>query len=151
MSGRHNCCFSGSKFCLETGILTTHRFLLKYESRDEIQVLSRGNGGIVEVRNTIAEYDETSPLYGFLKYRRRSVIIKYLPEDCSRIIQGTSTPGGHFYVGEEGGGLTKTAMFDCGMQLTRRLAVPSSSRCSTLQRCLRKIFSLRHHLRNNNC
>lgn len=64
------------------------RFLLKYESRDEIEVLSRGNGGIVEVRNTVAEYDETSPLYGFLKYRRRSVIIKYLPEDCSRIIQG---------------------------------------------------------------
>ncbi|KIE01583.1 prolipoprotein diacylglyceryl transferase, partial [Metarhizium majus ARSEF 297] len=62
-------------------------FLLKYESRDKIEVLSRGNGGIVEVRNTIAEYDETSPLYGFLKYRRRSVIIKYLPEDCSRIIQ----------------------------------------------------------------
>ncbi|KHO01182.1 prolipoprotein diacylglyceryl transferase [Metarhizium album ARSEF 1941] len=62
-------------------------FLLKYESRDEIEVLSRGNGGIVEVRNTIAAYDETSPLYGFLKYRRRNVIIKYLPEDCSRIIQ----------------------------------------------------------------
>ncbi|QPG93942.1 hypothetical protein C2857_003714 [Epichloe festucae Fl1] len=62
-------------------------FLLKYEGRDEIQVLSRGNGGIVEVRNAVAEYDETSPLYGFLKYRRRSVLIKYLPEDCSRIIQ----------------------------------------------------------------
>ncbi|KAG6037496.1 hypothetical protein E4U41_005075 [Claviceps citrina] len=61
--------------------------LLRYEGRDEIQVLSRGNGGMVEVRNAVAEYKETSPLYGFLKYRRRSVIIKYLPEDCSRIIQ----------------------------------------------------------------
>lgn len=65
-----------------------YRFLLKYESRDEVAVLGRGNGGIVEVRNAVAEYDETSPLYGFLKYRRRSVIIKYLPGDCSRIIQG---------------------------------------------------------------
>ncbi|TWU72365.1 hypothetical protein ED733_003387 [Metarhizium rileyi] len=62
-------------------------FLLKYEGRDEVQVLNRGTGGIVEMRNTIAGYDETSPLYGFLKYRRRNVIIKYLPEDCSRIIQ----------------------------------------------------------------
>ncbi|KAK2612178.1 hypothetical protein QQS21_001754 [Conoideocrella luteorostrata] len=62
-------------------------FLLKYESRDEIQVYNRGNGGIVEVRNAVAEYNEMSPLYGFLKYRRRSVVIKYLPEDCSRIIQ----------------------------------------------------------------
>ncbi|KAG5935562.1 hypothetical protein E4U53_000411 [Claviceps sorghi] len=62
-------------------------FLLQYEGRDEIQVLSRGNGGIAEVRNAIAEYEETSPLYGFLKYRRRSVIIKYLPEHCTRIIQ----------------------------------------------------------------
>ncbi len=40
------------------------------------------------MRNAIDEYDETSPLYGFLRYRRRNVIIKYLPEDCSRIIQG---------------------------------------------------------------
>ncbi|KAG5972409.1 hypothetical protein E4U55_000830 [Claviceps digitariae] len=62
-------------------------FLLKYQGRDEVQVLSRGSGGIGELRNAIAEYDETSPLYGFLKYRRRSVIIKYLPENCTRIIQ----------------------------------------------------------------
>lgn len=40
------------------------------------------------MRNAVTEYDETSPLYGFLKYRRRNVIIKYLPEDCSRLIQG---------------------------------------------------------------
>ncbi|KAG5969238.1 hypothetical protein E4U57_000105 [Claviceps arundinis] len=62
-------------------------FLLAYEGRDAVRVLSRGNGGISEVRNAVAEYEETSPLYGFLKYRRRSVVIKYLPDDCSRIIQ----------------------------------------------------------------
>ncbi|KAH7308072.1 hypothetical protein B0I35DRAFT_361182 [Stachybotrys elegans] len=62
-------------------------FLLKYASRDEVELLSRGNGGIAEVRKAIGDYDETSPLYGFLKYRRRNVIIKYLPEDCSRLIQ----------------------------------------------------------------
>lgn len=66
----------------------SNRFLLKYASRDEIELLGRGSGGIVEVRTKIAEYEETSPLYGFLRYRRRNVLIKYLPEDCSRLIQG---------------------------------------------------------------
>jgi hypothetical protein len=65
-----------------------NRFLLKYASRDEVELLGRGNGGIVEIRNNIAQYLEKSPLYGFLRYRRRNVIIKYLPEDCSRLIQG---------------------------------------------------------------
>ncbi|KAI8627369.1 hypothetical protein F5Y19DRAFT_465858 [Xylariaceae sp. FL1651] len=62
-------------------------FLLKYASRDEIEVLDRGNGGIVEIRNAIAKYEEPSPLYGFLRYRRRNVIIKYIPENCSRLVQ----------------------------------------------------------------
>ena len=64
------------------------RFLLKYASRDEVELLGRGNGGIIEIRNNIAQYEDKSPLYGFLRYRRRNVIIKYLPEDCSRLIQG---------------------------------------------------------------
>ncbi|KAI5457711.1 hypothetical protein BGZ63DRAFT_65523 [Mariannaea sp. PMI_226] len=62
-------------------------FLLKYASRDEVEILGRGSGGIVEIRTKISEYEETSPLYGFLRYRRRNVLIKYLPEDCSRLIQ----------------------------------------------------------------
>ncbi|KAL2164294.1 hypothetical protein VTH06DRAFT_3510 [Thermothelomyces fergusii] len=65
--------------------------LLKYASRDEVELLGQGNGGIVEIRNSIAQYEEKSPLYGFLRYRRRSVIIKYLPEDCSRLIQARVT------------------------------------------------------------
>jgi len=67
------------------------RFLLKYASRDQVELLDRGNGGVVEVRNAVAQYEEKSPLYGFLRYRRRNVIIKYLPEDCSRLVQGLST------------------------------------------------------------
>ncbi|PHH74437.1 hypothetical protein CDD80_3088 [Ophiocordyceps camponoti-rufipedis] len=61
--------------------------LLKYSDRDEVELLSRGNGGVVEMRKAVADYDETSPLYGFLKYRRRSVVVKHLPPDCSRLIQ----------------------------------------------------------------
>lgn len=62
-------------------------FLLKYTSRDEVDVLAKGNGGTVDMRNNIAQYEETSPLFGLLRYRRRNVIIKYLPEGCSRLIQ----------------------------------------------------------------
>ncbi|OTA60018.1 hypothetical protein K449DRAFT_332722 [Hypoxylon sp. EC38] len=62
-------------------------FLLKYANRDEVELYSRGNGGIVDIRGAIAKYEETSPLYGFLRYRRRNVILKYQPEDCSRLVQ----------------------------------------------------------------
>lgn len=64
------------------------RFLLKYTSRDEVEILNSGNGGITDARTNIEEYEDDSPLYGFLKYRRRNVVIKYLPEDSSRLIQG---------------------------------------------------------------
>jgi hypothetical protein len=64
------------------------RFLLKYASRDEVELYCRGTSGIVEMRNAIAKYEEASPLYGFLKYRRRNVVLKYQPEDCSRLVQG---------------------------------------------------------------
>ncbi|KAK0722587.1 hypothetical protein B0T26DRAFT_227474 [Lasiosphaeria miniovina] len=66
-------------------------FLLKYVSRDEIELLDRGSGGIVEIRNSISQYNETSPLFGFLRYRRRNVLIKYMPEDCSRLVQARVT------------------------------------------------------------
>lgn len=65
-----------------------YRFLIKYSSRDEVELLDKGNGGITEIRNAVEGFDENSPLYGFLRYRRRNVIVKYLPEDCSRLIQG---------------------------------------------------------------
>ncbi|KUJ21867.1 uncharacterized protein LY89DRAFT_681244 [Mollisia scopiformis] len=66
-------------------------FLLKYISRDEVELLGRGNGGIVEIRNAIAQYEEPSPLFGFLRYRRRNVLIKYVPEECSRLVQARVT------------------------------------------------------------
>ena len=69
---------------------TGDRFVLKYISRDEVDLLERGNGGILEIRNAIAQYEEESPLFGFLRYRRRNVLIKYVPEGCSRLVQGAS-------------------------------------------------------------
>lgn len=83
-------CYTNSH-CTETNRLFTYRFLLKYASRDEVDILGRGNGGIVEVRNAIAQFEEESPLFGYLRYRRRNVLIKYVPENCSRLIQGKRT------------------------------------------------------------
>lgn len=68
----------------------TTRFLLHYVSRDEVALLDRGSGGVSEVRTTIDKYEETSPLYGFLQYRRRKVVLRYMPEGLSRLIQGAT-------------------------------------------------------------
>ncbi|CAG8902248.1 unnamed protein product [Penicillium nalgiovense] len=65
-------------------------FLLHYVSRDEVALHERGNGGVPEIRNAIDGYEECSPLYGFLQYRRRKVIIRYMPEGLSRLILARS-------------------------------------------------------------
>ena len=65
-----------------------HRFLLKYISRDEVALLAQGNGGLAEVEEVVNRYEEQSPLYGFIQYRRRKVILKYMPEGTSRLLQG---------------------------------------------------------------
>lgn len=71
------------------GLLTpTHRLLVRYSSRDAVELHGRGNGGVVEVRSTIEQYSEKSPLYGFVQYRRRRVVLKYVPEGTSRLLQG---------------------------------------------------------------
>lgn len=51
-------------------------------------LLGRGKNGVAEARNAINEYKEPSPLYGLLLYRRRKILIKYIPEGTSRLLQG---------------------------------------------------------------
>ena len=53
-----------------------------------MELLSRGKGGVSEARNAIAAYTDLSPLYGIIIYRRRKVLIKYVPEKTSRVLQG---------------------------------------------------------------
>ncbi|KAA8572803.1 hypothetical protein EYC84_003381 [Monilinia fructicola] len=77
--------------CTQHLLVFLFGFLLKYASRDEIELMGRGNGGIVEMRNKIGQYEEPSPLFGFLRYRRRNVIIKYVPDGCSRLVQARVT------------------------------------------------------------
>ncbi|KAL8822380.1 MAG: hypothetical protein Q9191_006882, partial [Dirinaria sp. TL-2023a] len=61
--------------------------VLKYTSRAEVGLLKKGNGGIQEVREAVAQYDEQSPLFGLIHYRRRKVLLKYVPEGTSRLLQ----------------------------------------------------------------
>ncbi|RJE20900.1 GPI-anchored cell surface glycoprotein [Aspergillus sclerotialis] len=65
--------------------------LLRYVSRDEVTLFERGTGGVPEVRNSVDGYEEKSPLYGFLQYRRRKVVISYMPEGLSRLVQARTT------------------------------------------------------------
>lgn len=51
-------------------------------------MLTRGTGGAGEARAAVAQYEEKSPLYGLLLYRRRKVLVKYVPEGTSRLLQG---------------------------------------------------------------
>ncbi|KAJ9602917.1 hypothetical protein H2200_012697 [Cladophialophora chaetospira] len=62
-------------------------FLLKYVNRDTVDLLSRGTGGVTEVRRVIENYEEKSPLYGLVQYRRKKVVLKYVPEGTSRLLQ----------------------------------------------------------------
>lgn len=66
--------------------------LVKYVSRDEIALLGHGQAGLSEARNAILQYDELSPLYGLAVYRRRKVLVKYVPKGTSRLLQGMKCP-----------------------------------------------------------
>lgn len=65
-----------------------HRFLLKYATRADVDLLKQGSGGFAEARDAIAEYAEPSPLFGLVLYRRKKVLVKYVPEETSRLLQG---------------------------------------------------------------
>jgi hypothetical protein len=73
-------------------LIVANRFLLKYTTRDAVDVLTTGTGGAHEARAAVAQYEDKSPLYGLLLYRRRKVLVKYIPEGTSRLLQGTPTP-----------------------------------------------------------
>jgi len=53
-----------------------------------VGLLGRGIGGLGEVQEAVNAYEEQSPLFGFIQYRRRKVVLKYVPEGTSRLLQG---------------------------------------------------------------
>ncbi len=51
-------------------------------------LLEKGKGGLAELEEVVNRFGEQSPLYGFIQYRRRKVILKYIPDGTSRLLQG---------------------------------------------------------------
>ena len=43
----------------------------------------------MEVQEIVDRYHDQSPLFGFIHYRRRKVLLKYIPAGTSRLLQGT--------------------------------------------------------------
>ncbi|KAM3423481.1 hypothetical protein BST61_g909 [Cercospora zeina] len=66
-------------------------FLLKYTSRDAVELLAKGKHGVSEARNALVAYAEPSPLYGLLMYRRRRILLKYIPDGTSRLLQARTS------------------------------------------------------------
>ncbi|KAK5951233.1 hypothetical protein OHC33_007651 [Knufia fluminis] len=62
-------------------------FLLKYANRDTVELLNRGTEGVSEARRAVQGYEEKSPVYGLVQYRRKKIILKYVPEGTSRLLQ----------------------------------------------------------------
>ncbi|KOS47355.1 hypothetical protein ACN38_g1698 [Penicillium nordicum] len=118
-------------------------FLLHYIARDEVALHERGTGGVPEIRNAIEGYEECSPLYGFLQYRRRKVIIRYMPEGLSRLILARSnvqfqsvtdkfTPNDTVLPLSKASDLTESALSSACLLHTASTSITSSS--SSLRR-----------------
>ncbi|KAJ5782487.1 hypothetical protein N7457_004261 [Penicillium paradoxum] len=118
-------------------------FLLHYVARDEVALHERGTGGVPDIRNAIDGYEECSPLYGFLQYRRRKVIIRYMPEGLSRLILARSnvqfqsvtdkfTPNDTVLALSKASDLTESALSSACLLHTASTSITSSS--SSLRR-----------------
>ncbi|KEF53113.1 uncharacterized protein A1O9_11021 [Exophiala aquamarina CBS 119918] len=118
-------------------------FLLRYASRDTVELLKKGSGGVQEARTVIQQYEEKSPLYGLVQYRRKKVILKYVPGGTSRLLQvrltvqfqsvlETFTPHDTVFSFTLASELTESALGLCTMLLPSAASLTSSS--SSLRR-----------------
>ncbi|KAL9119711.1 MAG: hypothetical protein Q9187_003738, partial [Circinaria calcarea] len=62
-------------------------FLLRYLSRDEVHLFKEGTGGFAQAKDAVSEYEDKSPLYGLTEYKGRKVLLKYMPDGTSRLLQ----------------------------------------------------------------
>ncbi|KAF3908570.1 hypothetical protein ABW21_db0208445 [Orbilia brochopaga] len=63
---------------------------MKYETRDDIALLGKGASAVKDMRDLISEQPDDSPIYGFIRYRRRNILIKLVPENTSRVLKARS-------------------------------------------------------------
>ncbi|KAI5285224.1 hypothetical protein KEM52_002536, partial [Ascosphaera acerosa] len=62
--------------------------LLHYVSRDTVELLANGDNGLPRLRDALAAYDQKKPLFGYVNYRSRRFILKFVPEGTSRLLLG---------------------------------------------------------------
>lgn len=68
--------------------LAYDRVVLAYSSRSALCL--RGQGiGLPDLRKHLEEEDEV--LFGFLRFRRRGIVLQYTNPECSRVVKGTSS------------------------------------------------------------
>ncbi|KAK7516494.1 hypothetical protein IWZ03DRAFT_191003 [Phyllosticta citriasiana] len=100
-------------------------FLLKYASRDALDVLGLGTAGVNEARAALLDYEEKSPLYGLVHHRRRKLLLKYIPEGTSRLLQARVTV--HFQEIEERFSHDTIFSFSSPLELTENALAAASS------------------------
>jgi len=66
------------------------RLVLAYSSRSTLTLRAQGLG-LPELRKQLDEEDEV--LFGFLRFRRRGIVLQYTNPDCSRVVKGISPVG----------------------------------------------------------
>ena len=63
------------------------RVVLGYSSRSTLSLRAQGIG-LPELRKQLE--DEKEVLFGFLRFRRRGIVLQYTHPDCSRVVKGYS-------------------------------------------------------------
>src|SRR5579859_4199552 len=64
------------------------RLVLAYTSRSALYLKGQGIG-LPDLRKHLEEEDEV--LFGFLRFRRRGIVLQYTNPDCSRVVKGTAS------------------------------------------------------------
>ena len=60
--------------------------MLAYTSRSALELRAQGIG-LPDLRKQLEEEEEV--LFGFLRFRRRGIVLQYTHPDCSRVVKGS--------------------------------------------------------------
>jgi hypothetical protein len=64
---------------------------LAYTSRSALELRAQGVG-LPDLRKQLEEEEEV--LFGFLRFRRRGIVLQYTNPDCSRVVKGSLPQNG---------------------------------------------------------
>jgi hypothetical protein len=64
---------------------SNYRLVLAYASRSALELRAQGMG-LPDLRKQLE--DEEEVLFGYLRFRRRGIVLQYTHPDCSRVVKG---------------------------------------------------------------